>query len=66
MKCKKCPYLKQGENLSHVSRLIGYTAKCSLSGILFVIEDMVTTPDWCPLENEKGIGKHSTIISSSF
>ncbi|MCX7841825.1 MAG: hypothetical protein N2489_01960 [Clostridia bacterium] len=49
MKCINCPYLVKRENISRISRIMGYTAECSQTGILFILEDYNEAPAWCPL-----------------
>lgn len=61
MKCRECPYLVERENLSLMSRMMGYTSECSQTGVLFNVADYSeSSPSWCPLkdgENErKGYG----------
>jgi|GEM_PF-1068377 len=58
MKCSDCPYLVKRENISLMSRMMGYTAECSKTGILFNLEDTSETAYWCPLKETK-IGKWS-------
>jgi predicted Zn-ribbon and HTH transcriptional regulator len=55
MKCKDCKHLVTGEDISRMSRIMGYTAECSLCGILFKIEKADMQPSWCPLREKSGI-----------
>ncbi len=53
MKCINCKSLIKKEDISLMSQLIGYTAECSKTGILFNIEKISEEPDWCPLLKSK-------------
>jgi len=50
MKCKDCVFLVKRENISLMSQMMGYTAECSKTGILFNFERHVEEPLWCPLK----------------
>jgi hypothetical protein len=50
MKCIECSYFVQGEEISMMSRMMGYTAECSWTGTLFRLEDIHEAPHWCPLK----------------
>lgn len=52
MKCTECEYLVQREDISMMSRMMGYTAECSRTGILFKMESGDMHPLWCPLRQE--------------
>jgi len=40
-----------------MSQLMGYTAECSKTGILFDIEKISEEPDWCPLKKTNKLSK---------
>lgn len=55
MKCIECPYCLQAEDISMMSRMMGYTAECSLTGTLFTLEDYCDAPLWCPLRKQDSV-----------
>lgn len=52
LKCKTCKYLLSGDDISMISRMMGYTAECTKTGVLFNLEKTGTEPIWCPLINK--------------
>ncbi len=52
MKCNSCKYLIKKDDISLLSQLMGYTAECSKSGVVFTIEHLSEPPEWCPLVNK--------------
>lgn len=54
MECRNCSYLVKWEDMSLITRMMGYSAECSRTGVLFNLEDISATPDWCPFKEEKG------------
>lgn len=52
MKCKDCKYLTRVDHISLISQMMGYTAECSKTGILFHLEISSECPQWCPLREE--------------
>lgn len=52
LKCKNCKYLLTAEDISMISRLMGYTVECGKTEILFNLEEIETEPLWCPRKSE--------------
>lgn len=52
MECKDCVYLIRAEHISLISQIMGYTAECSKTGILFHLDSSMERPLWCPLSEE--------------
>ena len=52
LKCKTCKYLLSADDISMISRMMGYTAECTKAGGLFNLEKLGTEPIWCPLVNK--------------
>lgn len=56
MKCSECQYCVKRDDISLMSRMMGYTAECARTGTLLTLEDYCEAPQWCPLreaENER-------------
>lgn len=49
-KCRECEFLIEREKISHLSRMIGYTAECAKNGVFFTLEDIELAPLWCPFK----------------
>lgn len=52
MKCKSCRYLMIRDTISLMSQMMGYTAECSKTGILFNLDRINDQPLWCPLRED--------------
>ena len=52
MECKDCAYLIKTERISLISQIMGYTAECSKTGILFHLDSSMACPLWCPLSED--------------
>jgi len=55
LKCKQCKFLVERENISLMSQMMGYTAECSQTGVLFSLEECNGWPLWCPLRENNNI-----------
>jgi hypothetical protein len=53
MNCKRCEFLSEWQDISLLSRMMGYTAECRKNGVLFNIDDIEKIPPWCPLNDRE-------------